>query len=110
MQIPGIGSAANGAQRLVRVPAASRSRPSEFAKIGLILMLAAMLSELRTPEPMLPDVLRVCIVSAVTDAAWSSSSADIGTTIVLVAIVVGILVVAGTRPRHLVALALAPSC
>ena len=68
-------------------------------------MLAAMLSELRTSEPMLPDVLRVCIVSAV-PMLLVFIQPDIGTTIVLVAIVVGILVVAGTRPRHLLALAL----
>ncbi len=72
-------------------------------------MLAAMLSELRTQEPMLPDVLRVCIVSAV-PMLLVFIQPDIGTTIVLVAIVVGILVVAGTRLRHLVALALARSC
>ena len=105
VRLPGIGSTANGAQRWFQF-AGFQITPSEFAKIALILMLAAMLSELRTTEPMLPDVLRVCIVSAV-PMILVFIQPDIGTTIVLVAIVVGILVVAGTRLRHLLALAAA---
>ena len=105
VRLPGIGSSANGAQRWFQF-AGFQFTPSEIAKISLALMLAAMLSELRTPEPMLPDVLRVCIVAAV-PMFLVLIQPDIGTTIVLVAIVVGILVVAGTRPRHLLALALA---
>jgi rod shape determining protein RodA len=80
--------------------------PSEFAKIALAVMLAAVLSELRTAEPTLTDVLRVTMISMV-PLGLVFVQPDIGTTIVLVAIVVGILVVAGTRPRHLATLALA---
>ena len=97
-------SSANGAQRWFQF-AGFQLAPSEFTKIALTLMLATMLAELRTSEPMLPDVLRICIVAAV-PMLLVLSQPDIGTTIVLVAIVVGILVVAGTRPRHLLALAL----
>ncbi len=104
VRVPGIGSSANGAQRWFQF-AGFQLTPSEFAKLSLVLMLAAMLSELRTPEPLLPDVLRVCIVSVI-PMMLVFIQPDIGTTIVLVAIVVGILVVAGTRSRHLLALAL----
>ena len=104
VRLPGIGSSANGAQRWFQF-AGFQFTPSEIAKISLIIMLAAMLSELRSPEPMLPDVLRACIV-AIVPMVLVFIQPDIGTTIVLVAIVVGILVVAGTRPRHLLALAL----
>jgi rod shape determining protein RodA len=104
VRLPGIGSSANGAQRWFQF-AGFQLTPSEFAKLSLVLMLAAMLSELRTSEPLLPDVLRVCIVSVI-PMMLVFIQPDIGTTIVLVAIVVGILVVAGTRSRHLLALAL----
>jgi rod shape determining protein RodA len=104
VRLPGIGSSANGAQRWFQL-AGFQLTPSEFAKLSLVLMLAAMLSELRTPEPMLPDVLRVCVVSVI-PMMLVFIQPDIGTTIVLVAITVGILVVAGTRSRHLLALAL----
>ena len=85
--MPGSVRPRTGAQRWFQF-AGFQFTPSEFAKIALILMLAAMLSELRTPEPMLPDVLRVCIVSAV-PMVLVFIQPDIGTTIVLVAIVVG---------------------
>jgi rod shape determining protein RodA len=104
VRLPGIGSSANGAQRWFQF-AGFQLTPSEFAKIALILMLATLLSELRISEPALGDVLRVCIVSAI-PMILVFIQPDIGTTIVLVAIVVGILVVAGTRVRHLLALAL----
>jgi rod shape determining protein RodA len=80
--------------------------PSEFAKIALAIMIAAVLSELRTAEPTLTDVLRVTMISLV-PLGLVFIQPDIGTTIVLVAIVVGMLVVAGTRPKHLATLALA---
>ncbi len=104
VRLPGIGSSANGAQRWFQF-AGFQLTPSEFAKIALTLMLAAMLSELRTSEPTVADVLRVCIVAAI-PMMLVFIQPDIGTTIVLVAITVGILVVAGTRPKHLLALAL----
>ena len=80
--------------------------PSEFAKIALAIMLAAVLSELRSPEPTLTDVLRVTMIALV-PMGLVFIQPDIGTTIVLVAIVVGMLVVAGTKPRHLATLAAA---
>jgi rod shape determining protein RodA len=104
VRVPGIGSSANGAQRWFQF-AGFQFTPSEFAKIALVLMLAAMLSELRTAEPIIPDLIRVCGV-AIVPMLLVFIQPDIGTTIVLAAIVVGILVVAGTRPRHLLALAL----
>jgi len=104
VRIPGIGSSANGAQRWFQF-GGFQLTPSEFAKIALVLMLAAMLSELRTPEPMMPDLIRICGV-AIVPMFLVFIQPDIGTTIVLAAIVVGVLVVAGTRTRHLLALAL----
>ena len=98
-----LGSNPAGAQRWFTF-GGFQLTPSEFAKIALILMIAAVLSELRTAEPMLVDVLRVTMI-AIVPMGLVFIQPDIGTTIVLVAILVGTLVVAGTRPRHLAVLA-----
>ncbi|MDP9326860.1 MAG: rod shape-determining protein RodA [Actinomycetota bacterium] len=100
-----LGASPSGAQRWFTF-GGFQLTPSEFAKIALALMLAAVLSELRAAEPALSDVLRVTMIAAV-PMGLVFIQPDIGTTIVLVAILVGTLVVAGTRPRHLATLALA---
>ena len=99
-----LGSNPTGAQRWFTF-GGFQITPSEFAKIALIAMIAAVLSELRTSEPELVDVLRVTMM-AIVPMGLVFIQPDIGTTIVLVAILVGTLVVAGTRPRHLAVLAL----
>ena len=108
VRIPGIGASSLGAQRSFQFGPAGgvglQISPSEVAKIGVIFMLAAMLSEMRGSTPGLRDILRVCLVAAV-PMALVFIQPDIGTTIVIVAVVVGMLVVAGTRPRHLALLA-----
>jgi rod shape determining protein RodA len=100
-----LGASPSGAQRWFAF-GGFQLTPSEFAKIALAVMLAAVLSELRTSEPTLTDVLRVTMIAMV-PLGLVFIQPDIGTTIVLVAIVVGVLVVAGTRPKHLATLALA---
>jgi rod shape determining protein RodA len=111
VRIPGIGSTpigdATAAQRWFEV-GGFQITPSEFVKVGLVIMLAAVLSELRTAVPSLRDVLRVCVIAAI-PTVLVFLQPDIGTTIVLVAILVGMLVVAGTKPRHLLALAMTAS-
>jgi rod shape determining protein RodA len=98
-----LGASSSGASRWFAF-AGFQLTPSEFAKIGLILMLAAVLSELRTPEPGLFDVVRLTVIAGV-PILLVFIQPDIGTTIVLVAILVGVLVVAGTPGRYLAALA-----
>ena len=99
--LPGIGATdtTGTAQRWFAF-AGFQITPSEFAKIAVIVMLAAVLSELRSPEPTLSDLVKVLAVAAV-PMVLVFIQPDIGTTIVLAAIVVGILVVAGTRLKHL---------
>ena len=109
VRIPGVGSTAIGdvtaAQRWFQV-GGFQLTPSEFVKVGLIIMLAAVLSELRTSVPTLRDVIRVCAIAGL-PLALVFLQPDIGTSIVLIAITAGMLVVAGTRPRHLLALGVA---
>jgi rod shape determining protein RodA len=106
LRIPGLAASDGGTSNFIDIPGVTllQISPSEFAKVGLIVILAAMLSELRSPVPTLPDLVRVIGVAGVT-MLLVFINVEIGTTIVLAAITVGILVVAGTRARHLVALA-----
>ena len=106
LQVPGLSSSPGGAGAYIDIPGADllQISPSEFSKIGVLVILAAILSELRTPQPELRDVLRVCAVAGVA-MLLVFINIEIGTVIVLGAILTGTLVVAGARAKHLVALA-----
>ena len=108
VHVPGLSGSEGGTSNYIDIPGAAllQLSPSEFAKIGLIVMLAAMLSELRGPVPTVQDLTRVLGVAVVT-IGLVFINVEIGTVIVLVAITVGMLVVAGTRLRHLLFLAAA---
>jgi rod shape determining protein RodA len=107
LHVPGLAASEGGTTNYIDIPGVSllQLSPPEFAKIGLLVMIAAILSELRTPVPELRDVLRVSLVAGVA-IGLVLINVEIGTTIVLIAMTVGMLVVAGTRVRHLAALAL----
>jgi rod shape determining protein RodA len=103
--VPGIGTtdATGTAQRWFEI-GGLQITPSEFTKLALIVMLAAVLSELRTPEPTLRDLLKLLTLAGV-PLILVFLGPDIGTTISIAAIVVGMLIVAGTRLKHLLVLA-----
>jgi rod shape determining protein RodA len=98
-----LGSDTAGAQRGFEV--GIQITPSEYMKVALVLMLAAYLSELKGSELALRHVFRATAIAAV-PAILVFLQPDLGTSIVLIAILVGTLVVAGTRGRHLGVLAL----
>jgi rod shape determining protein RodA len=102
VRIPFLGSSAAGAQRWFDV-AGFQITPSEFAKLGLIVMLAASLSEMRHAMPTVQDVIRLCAVALV-PLILVFIQPDIGTAIVMVAITAGMFLVAGVSGRHLAAL------
>ncbi len=60
VRVPGIGTtdATGTAQRWFEI-GGLQITPSEFTKLALIVMLAAVLSELRTPEPTLRDLVKL---------------------------------------------------
>ncbi len=99
-----IGSSVRGSQRWFEV-FGFQFAPSEAAKLAVIVMLAAFLSEIRSRELSLPDVYRASAIAAV-PALLVFLQPDLGTSIVIASILVGVLVVAGTRARHLGILAL----
>jgi rod shape determining protein RodA len=104
VRIPGLGAtdSTGTAQRWFEV-AGLQITPSEFTKLALIITLAAVLGAIRTPEPRLGDVGKVLLLSLV-PLVLVFLQPDIGTSIGITAIVVGMLIVAGTRLRHLLVL------
>ena len=100
-----LGTTVKGSQRWFQL-AGFQFAPSELAKLALVVMLAAMLAEVRTSDLALRDVIRASVVAAI-PGFLVFLQPDLGTSIVLVSILVGVLVVAGARARHLGVLALA---
>jgi rod shape determining protein RodA len=98
-----LGNTAKGAQRSFQL-AGFQLSPSYFARLTLILMLAAMLSQVKG-EVRLSHVMRGVLVGAI-PTLLVFVQPDLGTSIILSTILVGMLVVSGTKARYLVVLAL----
>ena len=98
-----IGTSVKGAQRWFEL-FGFQLAPSEVAKLALIAMLAAFLSEVRG-ELTVQDVFRTAALAAI-PALLVFLQPDLGSSIVFAAILVGVLVVAGARARYLGLLAL----
>lgn len=99
--LSGLGDASLGAQRWIDL-GPLQLQPSEIMKVGVIVTLAGLLSQARgTPGGM--DVLRAILVVAL-PAALIFKQPDLGTLLVLVALLCGVLLVAGTRVRTMVVL------
>jgi rod shape determining protein RodA len=98
-----LGTTVKGSQRWFEL-FGFQLAPSELAKLALIGILAAFMSQIHG-DLTLSDVFRASGLAAL-PAALVFLQPDLGTSIVFVAILVGILVVAGARARHLGVLAL----
>ncbi len=98
-----LGSSALGAQRWFQV-AGFQFSPSMFCRLALIVMLAAYLSQIKG-EVRLSHVVRATVMGVI-PMFLVFVQPDIGTSIILAAILVGQLVVSGTRARYLAVLAL----
>ena len=98
-----LGTTVKGSQRWFEL-FGFQLAPSELAKLAVIGILAAFVSQIRG-DLTLRDVFRASGLAAL-PAALVFLQPDLGTSIVFFAILVGILVVAGARARHLGVLAL----
>lgn len=98
-----VGTSVRGSQRWFEL-AGFQLAPSELAKLAVIAMLAAFLSEIRG-ELTLQEVFRATGLAAL-PGLLVFLQPDLGTSIVFAAILVGVLVVAGTSVRYLGVLAL----
>ena len=103
--VPGLGVTIAGARAWINVPLGLTIQPSEFAKITVILMMAALLSERRDreEEPSAQDLLLALTVAAIPTAIILVQN-DTGTVLILAAISLSIVAVSGVRTRWLVGL------
>ncbi|MCW2776925.1 MAG: cell cycle protein [Frankiales bacterium] len=103
-----LGATVNGAHSWILLPAGFQIQPSEFAKVALVVGMAMLLGESRDgeAEPRDGDVLLVLALAAV-PMALIMLQPDLGTTLVLVFVLLGVLSVAGAPARWIVGLLLA---
>jgi rod shape determining protein RodA len=98
-----LGSRVLGAQRWINI-GFFQMQPSELAKIGLIVALAAVLASGKG-EPRMRHVVR-CGLLLAPCAVLIYTQPDLGTLLVLLAVVLGMLLVSGLRVRVLFVLLL----
>jgi rod shape determining protein RodA len=100
-----LGSTINGAHAWIRLPAGFTIQPSEFAKVAIIVGVALVLAD-RSPTdaPDLRTLVRALAIAAV-PVALIMLQPDLGTVLVILSIVVGMLAIAGVRLVHLLVLA-----
>jgi len=96
-----IGDSAKGAQRWIALPGGFNLQPSEFAKVILMLTLAAFLYEHQDRIGKGATVIRSLVHLGV-PLALIFKQPDLGTTLVLISIWLGMMFVAGARWQHLV--------
>ena len=92
------GQSVNGAKAWIALPGGFQVEPSEFAKLGLILSAAWLLSRrnLATGRPTIRDVLYAALAAAPLIALVEKEPA-LGVTLVLVFTLAGMIVVSGIR-------------
>ena len=102
-----LGSTINGSHSWIRLGGGFEVQPSEFAKVALIVGMAMLLGEKRDGEnvPRDTDVLAVLGLAAV-PVGLVLLQPDLGSVMVLVAILLGVLAVSGARARWIVGLIL----
>jgi rod shape determining protein RodA len=93
-----VGQSVNGAKAWIALPGGFQVEPSEFAKLGLILSVAWLLSRRKLPagRPMARDVLYAALAAAPLIALVEKEPA-LGVTLVLVFTLAGLIVVSGIR-------------
>jgi rod shape determining protein RodA len=101
-----VGSTTNGAQSWFQL-GAYQVQPSEYAKIGVIVALAALFGARREPPGLRRLAAALAVVAVV--CAEILLQPDFGTFMVFVAILFGMLLVGGVRLRWLLVLVLVGS-
>jgi len=100
-----LGSTINGAHAWIRLPGGFSIQPSEFAKISIIVGVALVLADRNPGEaPEARTLVRALAIAAV-PVGLILLQPDLGTVLVIAAIVVGMLAIAGARTVHLLLLA-----
>jgi rod shape determining protein RodA len=101
-----LGTSVNGARAWISLPGGFQAEPSEFAKLGLILMTARILSRVNAGDAR-PGIRAVAIALACAAPAIILVAIEpaLGVTFLLAVLLVGLIVLSGLRLRWLAALA-----
>jgi rod shape determining protein RodA len=104
-----LGATVNGAHSWIALPGGFQIEPSEFAKIGMILMLAVVLGGDLRDRASRPGALEVALALACggLPLLLVILQPDLGVTILLLVLLVGMIAVSGVRLRWLAGLGLA---
>ena len=100
VRLPGVGVAANGASRWLAVGPLT-VQPSEFAKLGTLLIVAVILAHRAKPPQTLRDLLFPLGALVGLVCALIMIQPDLGTTLAVMVMVFAVLVAAGTARRAL---------
>ncbi|TYK52258.1 rod shape-determining protein RodA [Actinomadura decatromicini] len=100
-----LGQTINGSHSWIVIGGGFQVQPSEFAKVGLVVLLAMILGEPRDGEigPGRRDVLLALVLAGV-PGVLIMLQPDLGTTLVFIAVVLGMLAISGAQKRWLVGL------
>ncbi|MGH8970029.1 MAG: rod shape-determining protein RodA [Actinomycetes bacterium] len=100
-----LGSTINGSHSWIVLPAGFSIQPSEFGKVALVVGMSMLLAEKRDAEnePRDVDVLLTLAFAAV-PLALVMMQPDLGTALVVAALVLGVVAVSGARIRWVVGL------
>ena len=103
-----LGITVNGAHSWIALPGGFQIEPSEFAKIGLILILAVILSELRD-RAQRPGVreLALALGAGALLLVLVGLQPDLGVAVLLLVLLLGIIALSGIRLRWLAGLGVA---
>jgi cell division protein FtsW len=99
--LPGIGVDVNGARRWISVPVFGQVQPAEFAKLTLVLWIAAAIA--RNPRAIgtLRGIMPYLTVTFGM-AGLILAEPDLGTATTVAFVGLAMLLVAGAKPRHIV--------
>ncbi|MGP4029767.1 rod shape-determining protein RodA [Actinomadura sp. 3N407] len=100
-----LGETINGSHSWIVLGGGFQVQPSEFAKVGLVVLLAMILGEPRDGEigPGVRDVLLALMLAGL-PAVLIILQPDLGTTLVFIAVMIGMLAISGVQKRWLVGL------
>ena len=100
--VPGIGVQVNGARRWISFPLLGQVQPAEFAKLMLVLWIAAAIARdprrLMTFRGLIPYLLVTFLMAGLVLA-----EPDLGTATTLAFVAFAMLIVAGAKPTHIAA-------
>ncbi|MDP4667522.1 MAG: putative lipid II flippase FtsW [Gaiellales bacterium] len=96
VRVPGIGITTNGAARWLAIGPLT-VQPSEFAKLGTLLVVAVILANRKRPPETIKELLMPLGVLVGLVCALIMIQPDLGTTLAVVLMVFALLVAVGTR-------------